>query len=139
MILLALLLIAVAVALVTLAVVEGSASVTVEAFDRSIDTSLSGVFAAGVVTGLIALAGSILFVAGIRRSRARRREIEYLRRKVAQQERDTAPDEVSDDAPARNWIDEGAPQNRPATPGHAHNAAWTPDVPADAHAARPRV
>jgi hypothetical protein len=42
-----------------------------------------GVFVAGVVTGVIVLAGVVALVFGLRQVQARLREIEALRRKVA--------------------------------------------------------
>ncbi|PSL00410.1 hypothetical protein CLV30_11670 [Haloactinopolyspora alba] len=99
MILLALLLLAVTVVVVVAVVLDGSGSVAVDVFGLEFDTTVWGVFVAGVVTGLVALAGLAALAAGVRRIRARREEIVQLRRKVAEQEQEqaepqTAPDET---------------------------------------------
>ncbi|NED96230.1 hypothetical protein G1H11_13005 [Phytoactinopolyspora alkaliphila] len=86
MIALAIFLFIVAIALVVAVVLEGGDPVALQVFDASVDTTVIGVFLAGVLTGLIALAGFAVLMIGIRRSQARRKEIEYLRQKVAERE-----------------------------------------------------
>lgn len=85
-IVLALLLLTVAILLIVAAVVEGSDPMAVEVFDLDLDTTIWGVFVAGIAAGLIALAGLTALRVGIQQTRARRREIKYLRQKVAEQE-----------------------------------------------------
>lgn len=130
MILLALLLLAVAVFLVAVAIMDGGSTVTLDVFDRTVDTPLWGVFVAGVLTGLIALGGLMMFTAGVRRSRERRREIEYLRRKVAQQDREA--EKEADDAGSRDWIEQSHPNRQVVDPP---TAAWTPEPTGGPHRA----
>lgn len=131
-ILLALLLVAVAGLLVAVALLEGGDAVVVDVFDRQIDTQLWGVFLGGVVAGVILLAGLITLVVGIRRLRARREEIEYLRRKVAQQER--ADRAGSDDAgqadSTRDWLDSDRSHGIDPVSGRADQAEQAPGAPA---------
>ncbi|PSK97860.1 hypothetical protein CLV30_12116 [Haloactinopolyspora alba] len=126
MILLALLLLAAVVALVVGVVLDGGESVAFDVFTVGVDTPLWGVFAGGVGTGLVALTGVIALVAGIRRARERRREIEYLRRKVAQHERAAGSD---DDQEPRDWIGQSAAPDRSGTPGASGTVggSWMPD------------
>ncbi|AYY12178.1 hypothetical protein EF847_05125 [Actinobacteria bacterium YIM 96077] len=86
MIALSVLLLVLALAVIVVVVIEGGDAVTVEAFGTEVDTTVWAVFVAGVVTGLIMLAGVAVALVGVRRAQARRKEIEYLRQKVAEQE-----------------------------------------------------
>lgn len=83
---LAIVLFIVVIVLVVAVVLEGGDPVTLQVFDFSLDTTVVGVFLAGVLTGLVALAAFALLMIGVRRSQARRKEIEYLRQKVAERE-----------------------------------------------------
>lgn len=96
-------LLAVAAALVVVAVWEGGDALAVEAFGQTADTTIWGVFLAGAVTGMIAVAGIVAMSSGIRRKRDHAREFEYLRQRVAEQERE------EDDAEpgARQWPGRG--------------------------------
>jgi hypothetical protein len=86
MIALAIILFLVAISLVIAVVLEGGDPVTLQVFDFTLETTVIGVFLAGVLTGLVALAGLAVLMIGIRRAQARRKEIEYLRQKVAERE-----------------------------------------------------
>lgn len=106
MIILAVLLLALAIFLIVTAVVEGGGAVTVEAFNNEFETTTLGVFLAGVGTGLIVLAGVVVLRVGVRKVQARRREIEYLRQKVAEQDQtreETDSDEPFSAPPADSW------------------------------------
>src|SRR5690606_31009883 len=95
--------------LIVVVVMEGGGSVAVEAFGVSVDTTVWAVFIAGVVTGLLALAGVVALLAEVRRMQARRREIEYLRQKVAEQEGNdplAAADNAGGGPLADGWNDE---------------------------------
>lgn len=83
---LAIFLLVVAIALIVAAVLEGGDTVALQVFGVDLDTTVVGVFLAGVLTGLIALAGFAALMIGIRQAQARRKEIEYLRQKVAERE-----------------------------------------------------
>lgn len=103
MIVLGLLLLAVAVAVIVIVVIEGGAVVELEVFGRSVETQAWGVFVAGVATGFVVLGGIAVLAMGIRRAQARRREIEYLRERVAEREH-TASDLGDDEpAPGNSW------------------------------------
>jgi uncharacterized membrane protein YciS (DUF1049 family) len=78
----AVLLLAVVVVLIVVAVTGSNDSVTVDAFNVSIDTTVAEVFLAGVLTGLLALAALVLLRAGMRRGRQRRQEVRELRRRA---------------------------------------------------------
>ena len=132
MIVLALFLLVVATGLAVVAVMDGGSTVSVDVVGVGVESPLWGVFLTGVATGLIALAGLLTLVTGIRRSKERRREIEYLRRKVAQHEREADHDRTDIEPTARDWIDQGAParSSAPATAG----ALWTPEAAPNAPA-----
>src|SRR5690606_18005588 len=73
------------------------------------------VFLAGAVTGAIALSGIVAMISGIRRKRDRDREFEYLRQRVAEQERED--DDAADGV--REWLSHGQPRaRRPGDPAH---------------------
>lgn len=86
-ILLAVLLLAVAAVLIVTAAVEWSAAVEVDVLGFSAETTLAGVFFTGAVTGLLVLGGVAASLVGIQQVLAHRREIEYLRQRVAEQDR----------------------------------------------------
>lgn len=125
MIVLGLFLLVVATGLVVVAVMDGGSTASIDVFGAGFESPLWGIFLAGVITGLIALGGLLTLVAGIRRSRDRRREIEYLRRKVAQHEREADHDKPDTEL-GRDWIDLGAPAARTTAPAATGNV-WTPD------------
>lgn len=83
-----------------------------------------GVFAAGIGTGLIGLLGIIALRAGVRRSRERREEIEYLRRKVAAHEREAGRDE--DEAPRTDRRDHGEDVGGWLGQAHHHTRVGAP-------------
>lgn len=83
MIVVGVLLLAVAAVVSVTAVVTGSDSVAVEVFNVDLELTTWGAFVAGVVTGVVVLAGIAALVIGVRQVQARRHEIEELRRKVA--------------------------------------------------------
>lgn len=116
MIVLALLLLAVA-ALLTVSAVVGSDSVAVEVLNLDFNTTTLGVFLAGLGTGLIVLVGVALLVVGMRQTRARRREIEYLRQKVAEQNTaagQSSSDEATDGPADQDESDPNPPSRRSA-------------------------
>ncbi|MGH8775900.1 MAG: hypothetical protein ACRDWI_12255 [Jiangellaceae bacterium] len=78
----ALILLAVVIFLVVAAVTEQDNTVTVDAFDISVDTTVAEIFIAGVVSGLLALGALALLRVGLRRSRQRRQEVRDLRRQA---------------------------------------------------------
>ncbi|MGH9251630.1 MAG: hypothetical protein ACRD0W_19225 [Acidimicrobiales bacterium] len=82
MIVIALLLLAVVVVLIVAAVTGRGDLVTIDALNVSIETYVTEVFLAGVLTGLLALAGLVLLRVGLRRSRQRRQEVRELRRQA---------------------------------------------------------
>lgn len=90
-IVLAVLLLAVAAVLIVTAVVQWGASVEVDVVGLSVDTTVSGVFITGIVTGLLVLGGIAALLVGIQQVRARRKEIEYLRQRVAEQDKTASP------------------------------------------------
>lgn len=96
---LALVLLAVAVVLTVVAVL-GSGSVSLEVLNYDLSTTVLGVFLAGVVTGLLVVVGIAVLLSGVRRAKAQRREMRYLRRKVAQQ--DLAGEEPADAEPGHD-------------------------------------
>jgi uncharacterized membrane protein YciS (DUF1049 family) len=110
----AVLLLAVVVVLIVVAVTGSNDSVTVDAFNVSIDTTVAEVFLAGVLTGLLALAALVLLRAGMRRGRQRRQEVRELRRRA-----DTAPagaeTPAASDAATTSADAADAGTNRPAT------------------------
>lgn len=119
-----LLLLAVAVALVFVAIWEGGDALGVEAFGLTADTTISGVFLAGVLTGLIALTGVVALSVGVRRKREHNREFEYLRQRVAEQDR------AEDDAEAegiRDWPGHGQLRG---TAGEPAQGPFMPSPPA---------
>ncbi|WP_129668036.1 LapA family protein [Phytoactinopolyspora endophytica] len=106
MIALAILLLAVAIALAVIVVLEGGETVAMDVFGAGFDIPAWGVFLAGAGTGLIALCGLALLLFGIRQVQERRRELEYLRKKVRDQERsETEPelDETVGPDTTGNW------------------------------------
>ncbi|NEE01532.1 LapA family protein [Phytoactinopolyspora halotolerans] len=98
MIVLAIILLAAAIALVAVVVLEGGETVTMDVFDTAFDIPAWGVFLAGAGAGFVALAGVAMLLFGIRQVQERRRELEYLRKKVREQER-SEPD-IADDEPS---------------------------------------
>lgn len=109
MIVLALLLLALAIALVVVVVVESGYDIPVEVLNVDADAPLWAVFVAGVATGVITLAGVVILAVGIRRSQARAKEIEYLRRRVAAQEK---TGEDADGEGVGEWMESGRGRNR---------------------------
>lgn len=106
MVVFGLFLLVLAAAVVFVAVWEGGDALGVEAFGFSAETTVWAVFLGGVATGLIALSGIVAVSAGVRRKRAHSREFEYLRQRVAKQDRE-------DDADAegvREWLGPGQPR-----------------------------
>ncbi|HEU4540163.1 MAG TPA: hypothetical protein VFR23_03455 [Jiangellaceae bacterium] len=103
----AVLLLAVAVGLAVVAVVAGGNSVVVDVFDLTVETTPLVVFLAGAVAGLALVAAIALFSIGLKRLRARHREIRDLRRKVARLERDepAATDETAHATQESEWSD----------------------------------
>jgi uncharacterized membrane protein YciS (DUF1049 family) len=110
---LALILLAIAIFLVVVAFSGRGDQVDIDVFDFNIDTTVTEVFIAGVVTGIIALASLVLLRVSLRRSWQRRREVRDLRRQ-AQQRRtveaheadatrdvDVEPDTTLSDVPER--------------------------------------
>lgn len=90
-IVLAALLFAIAALLIVTAVLEGAVPVEVDAVGTSLDTTVAGIFITGVVTTLLVLGGIAASLVGIQQMRARRKEIEYLRQRVAEQDRMVRP------------------------------------------------
>jgi uncharacterized membrane protein (DUF106 family) len=86
MIVFAVLLLVVAAVLIVAAVAAGGEAVTTEVFTLGIEAPLWSVFLAGAVTILIAVAGAAALTIGIRQVQAHRKEIEYLRQRVAEQD-----------------------------------------------------
>lgn len=111
MIVLGLLLLVAAIAAVVIAVIAGGDSVTLSAFDVDLDSPVWGVFAAGVGAGLLLLLGILAIATGVRRSRARREEIEYLREQVARHERKAGRE--AEEPEVGDWL------------GQAHNRGTT--------------
>jgi hypothetical protein len=85
----ALILLALVIFAVVAAVTADAGTVSIEVFDRNIDTTVTEVFLAGVLTGLVALAAIVLLRIAARRSWLRRKEVRDLRR---QAQRTPAPD-----------------------------------------------
>lgn len=90
-IVLAVLLLAIAALLIVAAVLDGAAPVEVDPAGISVDTTVSGVFITGIVTGLLVLGGIAAVLVGIQQVRAHRKEIEYLRQRVAEQDKTARP------------------------------------------------
>lgn len=111
MILVGALLLVVAAVVVVAAVATGSDAVAVEVFNVDLELTIWGVFVAGVVTGLVVLAGIAALVVGVRQVRARRHEVEELRRKVAMLEGDDTSAEA-DDHPNGGHADQSFGQGR---------------------------
>ncbi|MGH8825885.1 MAG: hypothetical protein ACRDVN_15620 [Jiangellaceae bacterium] len=78
----AILLLALVIVLIVAAVTGSSDTVTVDAFNVSVDTNVAEVFLAGVLTGLLAVAALVLLRVGMRRARLRRQEVRELRRRA---------------------------------------------------------
>lgn len=128
MIALGLLLLAVAIGVSVAALVGSSGTLAVEVFDLELDTTISGVFFVGVVTGVIALTGVVAVAGGIRRKRAHSREFEYLRHKVAEQER--AAESLDDGIDAdgmRDWLGQGQQRSRHVV--EPAQGGFTPETP----------
>lgn len=83
MIVVGLLLIAAAIFVIVTAVTAGGNSVAIELVNVDVEPAAWVVFVAGIVTGVIVLAGVVALVFGLRQVQARLGEIEALRRKVA--------------------------------------------------------
>jgi hypothetical protein len=83
---LGLLLLAVAVVLIVAAVAGTGDSVSFEVFGLDFEIWAWGVFVAGVVTTLIAVGGVIALRAGVQHIGTSRKEIEFLRQRVAELE-----------------------------------------------------
>lgn len=117
MMLLAVLLLAAATVLTIVVVTQGGDTAAFEVLGRDVDTTVWGVFLAGVVTGLIVLAGIAALGVGVRRWQSRRKEVKDLRQRVAQQE-DTEPYAGTDGSasaePEDNRPDHGRGRPRPA-------------------------
>jgi hypothetical protein len=80
---LALVIIALA-ALFAVGVIVGSGdAATLDVFVADIETTVTGVFLAGLVTGLILLIATVLLLTATRRARERRREAKALRERAA--------------------------------------------------------
>jgi hypothetical protein len=78
----ALVLLALAIVAVVGAVTADADAVNVDIFGRSIDTTVTEVFLAGVLTGLVALASIVLLRIAARRSWQRRQEVRELRQRA---------------------------------------------------------
>ncbi|WP_166352918.1 hypothetical protein [Phytoactinopolyspora limicola] len=118
MIVVAVLVLAAVIALVIAVVVEGGEAVTVEALGSSVHTTVLGVFAAGLVAGLVLVGALALLAFGVRQVQARRREIDYLRKKIAEHERADEPDAQGEgpvsEPSASSWVPERGPVRRSA-------------------------
>jgi hypothetical protein len=121
MIVLAVLLLAAVIALIAIVVVEGGGTVAIEALGFSVEPTIWAVFVAGLGAGLLLMAGLAVLAIGARQVQERRREIEYLRKKVAEHERHERDDESSPNVTAHsvqetgNWVpDQGLGRPRPA-------------------------
>ena len=83
MVVLALIIIALA-ALFAVGVIVGSGdAATLDVFVADIETTVTGVFLAGLVTGLVLLIATVLLLTATRRARERRREAKALRERAA--------------------------------------------------------
>jgi type VI protein secretion system component VasK len=80
----ALILLALVIFAVVAAVTADAGTVSIEVFDRNIDTTVTEVFLAGVLTGLVALAAIVLLRIAARRSWLRRKEVRELRQQAQQ-------------------------------------------------------
>src|SRR5690606_31002803 len=76
-----------AAVLIVTAAVEWSAAVEVDVRGFSAETTLAGIFFTGTVTGVLVLGGVAASLVGIQHVLAQRMEIEYLRQRVAEQDR----------------------------------------------------
>ena len=118
MIVVGVLLIAVAIFVIVAAVTAGGDSVAIELVNVDVEPTAWVVFVAGIVTGVIVVAGVAALVVGIRQVQARRREIDELRRKVALLEGDkpsaTPNDSVNDGGTAQSFGQRRKSDNRPA-------------------------
>jgi type VI protein secretion system component VasK len=89
----ALILLALVIFAVVAAVTADAGTVSIEVFDRNIDTTVTEVFLAGVLTGLVALAAIVLLRIAARRSWLRRKEVRELRQQAQRTPaQDTAPE-----------------------------------------------
>ena len=84
----ALILLALVIVAVVAAVTADAGALSVDIFGRNIDTTVTEVFLAGVLTGLLALAAIVVLRIAMRRSRLRRQEVRELRQRA---ERTPAP------------------------------------------------
>ena len=118
MIVVGVLLIAVAIFVIVAAVTAGGDSVAIELVNVDVEPTAWVVFVAGIVTGVIVVAGVAALVVGIRQVQARRREIDELRRKVALLEGDkpsaTPNDSVNDGGTDQSFGQRRKSDNRPA-------------------------
>lgn len=80
----ALILLALVIFAVVAAVTADAGTVSIEVLDRNIDTTVTEVFLAGVLTGLVALAAIVLLRIAARRSWLRRKEVRELRQRAQQ-------------------------------------------------------
>lgn len=116
MIVIALLLLAVAVAAVYVVAADGTGQVAFDEFGLATEIPVWGVFVAGAVTLLVALAAVAAFRAGVRSANARRTEIRYLRQKVAHQDLDEDGTTTDRTATSRTAADDTV-----ADDGHGHS------------------
>ncbi|NDL58825.1 hypothetical protein [Phytoactinopolyspora mesophila] len=121
MIVLAVLLLAAVIALIATVVVEGGGTVTIEALGFSVESTVWAVFVGGLAAGLLLVAGLAVLAVGLRQVQERRREIEYLRKKVAEHEKNERDDEPPETVSAQSvpetggWArDHGLGRPRPA-------------------------
>jgi hypothetical protein len=80
MIVIALLLMAAAAALTVGIVVASTEPTQVDAYVATADTTVAGVFLAGLISGMVFLVGLVMFRAAVKRSARRRQERRALRR-----------------------------------------------------------
>ncbi len=78
----ALVLLALVIFAVVAAVTADAGTVSIDIFDRNIDTTVTEIFLAGVLTGLVALAAIVLLRVAMRRSWLRRKEVRELRQRA---------------------------------------------------------
>ena len=80
----AVLMLALVIVAVVAAVTADADAVSVDIFGRNIDTTVTEVFLAGVITGLVALASIVVMRIAMRRSWLRRQEVRALRQRAQQ-------------------------------------------------------
>lgn len=88
---LGLLLLAVAIVLIITAVAASGESVAYDVFGLDFEILAWGVFVAGIITALIAMGGVIALRAGVQQVGSSRKEIEFLRQRVAELEQAESP------------------------------------------------